>query len=180
MGGFSHPPQGFPELIPPVAPSFSQKRKDSVLHPRVQKALRDRGKENAIPWLAQLMETGHVPVRDMQPQRPGDLGPSGDIGVGAECRVQYLQGNRTHPREGKHKTDVLFLGPLDHDPMKLELDVVPVPPPPATVTPKAKFGFKGPARCAFCKQLCEQASGRNERRQRRQQRKWPRTRHLLV
>jgi hypothetical protein len=100
---FHTTPSGFPELIQPQTPNFSQRRKDSVLHASVQKALRDRGKEAAIPWLTEVMETGHVPVHDMQPQQPGDLGPTGDIGVaGAVCRVQYLHGLCSHAQLCNH------------------------------------------------------------------------------
>jgi hypothetical protein len=93
---FHTTPVGFPELIPPFKPNFSEKQKKSVLHKKMQHCLQIRGREDAIPWLREVMDTGFVPVKDLKPQQPGDVGPRGLIGVpSGQCEVQYLSRQRS-------------------------------------------------------------------------------------
>lgn len=135
-------PVGFPDLIPPTQPSFTDKQKKSVLSKKMKRCLQIRGREDAIAWLENVMENGFVPVTDLKPQLPGDVGPRGIIGVpSGSCEVQYLSGLQQHKAQAHQAPGAL--GPTD---ASLEVPAGPVAPPPLQPRrqkKQSKFGYKG-------------------------------------
>jgi hypothetical protein len=139
---FHTTPVGLPNLIPPMEGTISEKRKRSILHASVRDALNTRGKEEAIDWIAEVMEKGELAVRDVQPRRPGDVGPTGVIGVGADIiRVQFLQGSHNPLTKCTQ-----FSTGEDTEPLLHFDSIVPQRQLPAPA-PKAAFALKGDPEC---------------------------------